>query len=246
MEDFEEQYSEEQIFFSANYKLPSMVYSFIDLETTEDKFDILIKIARLGKREFFEKNPIVICEVWRHLGILSIEISRGYLDDIFFRNILVNKEKIKFLIQFFEESISSLIQQNEDTKIVSNELNYVDFVIKNLKAITNHLSKYNSEIILKWKLSDDELNSLTNSKLDGRVSLKAPTNIERIKALKEFCPELWEKLSKSQSKEIQQNIIHFITGVNKEDSYKFSFGTRQKALENVEITNLNELKNKEI
>lgn len=81
--------------------------------------------------------------------------------------------------------------------------------------------------------------------IDKRNSQKAPTNPARIKALKEYCPELWNKLSKVQSKEVQQNVIHAITGANKEDSYKFSFGSRSKQLDKIEIADFVSLENSE-
>lgn len=78
------------------------------------------------------------------------------------------------------------------------------------------------------------------SKKDTRRSGKEPTNTERIKALKEFCPELWFKLSNS-NKETQKKIIHLITAVNIEDSYKFSFGHRQKEMNSRTIEGVDNL-----
>jgi hypothetical protein len=85
----------------------------------------------------------------------------------------------------------------------------------------------------------DEKND-TVTKKDTRRSGKEPTNTERIKALKEFCPELWFKLSHS-TKETQKKIIHLITAVNIEDSYKFSFGHRQKEMNSKIIEGVDDL-----
>jgi hypothetical protein len=81
--------------------------------------------------------------------------------------------------------------------------------------------------------------------IDDRNSKKAPTIPQKIKALKEYCPELWQRLSRSQSKKIQQIVIHAITGANREDSYKFSFGPRSKQLNKIEIADFVSLENSE-
>jgi hypothetical protein len=75
---------------------------------------------------------------------------------------------------------------------------------------------------------------------DTRRSNKAPTNNTRIQALKILCPELWKQLANS-SKETQKQVIHHITGVNLEDSYKLSFGSRQSELPQEKIEELTQI-----
>jgi hypothetical protein len=51
---------------------------------------------------------------------------------------------------------------------------------------------------------------------------------------------LWKKLANS-SKETQKQVIHHITGVNLEDSYKLSFGSRQSELPQEKIEELTQI-----
>jgi hypothetical protein len=245
MEDFIYDLSEAQMFYSENYKLPGHIYSLLNLgiETQEapaDKFDGLIKIARLSNDEFFYYKASVMHLMLRNCGFLLLEVSKGLLDDSFFNNIAVNKEKIKFMIPFFEKHIDQLIKKREKIEGGSEIFEITENIIRNLNGLTHYLCKYTPDVKLKLTLSDDELDAMSNVKPDGRASLKAPTSVERIKALKEFCPELWSKLSRL-NKENQQQIIHLITAVNLEDSYKYSFGNRQNQIKSKVIKNFDTL-----
>jgi hypothetical protein len=245
MEDFEFELTEDEIFYIENYKLPGLIHSFFNLELEQQtapvtKFDVLIKIARLRNNEFFSDIPSVMQEIWRNCGYIIMEVSHGLLDDTFFNNIAVNKEKIKFMIPFFEKHIEQLTKKREKIEEGSEIFEISENIIRNLNGLTHYLCKYTPDVKLKLKLSDDELDAMSNIKPDGRVSTKAPTSLERIKALKEFCPELWSKLSRL-NKDNQKQIIHLITAVNLEDSYKYSFGDRQHQIKSKVIKNFDTL-----
>lgn len=245
MEDFEYELTEEQMFYSENYKLPRHIYSFFNLEqegqtAPSNQFDDLIKIARLSNDEFFSVKPYVMQEIWRNWSYLVMEVSHGLLDDTFFNNIAVNKEKIKFMIPFFEKHIDQIIKKREKIEEESDVFVITKRIIQNLNGLMYYLCKYTPDVKLKFIPSDDELDAMSNIKPDGRASLKAPTSVEKIKALKEFCPELWSKLSRLNKKD-QQQIIHLITAVNLEDSYKYSFGNRQNQIKSKVIKNFDTL-----
>lgn len=80
------------------------------------------------------------------------------------------------------------------------------------------------------------------NKIDQRKSSKAPTNLDKVKALKILAPDLWLKLIKCQDTETQKKVVHLITGTNLEDSYKYSFGSRSREANKREIEGLNEIK----
>jgi hypothetical protein len=104
-----------------------------------------------------------------------------------------------------------------------------------LLHLAENLNCYFNEITLTFEshsgLHEDKIfskvdNFVEPNIVDNRRNPNAPTNKEKIKALKYLAPELWDKLQKSSSKETQQRIIHAITGTNLEDAYKYSFGSR--------------------
>ena len=238
MEEFEEEYSfsESQEHYLNQFKLPEIVYSIV--EKTDDPFDSLIRFSRLDSDEFYSKNSEIQSIIWNQISILSVIIYNQSLDTEYFSSLPLNKEKIKFIIGCLVSTISVLskkIDQNETEDSDSH------FVLQNLKGIVYNLWKYDRALKLEFTLTEEEIEKLNPTKVDGRISPKAPTNISRIKSLKEYCPELWNKLSKSQSKELQIKIIHAITGANKEDSYKYSFGTRQKELKSYIIEDFEQL-----
>jgi hypothetical protein len=124
----------------------------------------------------------------------------------------------------------------------------------NLIYLINQMAMYcpelefnsKSDTNFRNKRSEDESDEviIKEGRDNRRTNSKAPTNQERIKALKYLAPELWDKLQKIQDKSTQQDVIHLITGVNKVDSYKYSFGDRQKQVEERDIPNLTDLVNK--
>ncbi len=144
------------------------------------------------------------------------------------------------MIPFFEKHIDQIIKKREKIEEESDVFVITKRIIQNLNGLMYYLCKYTPDVKLKFIPSDDELDAMSNIKPDGRASLKAPTSVEKIKALKEFCPELWSKLSRLNKKD-QQQIIHLITAVNLEDSYKYSFGNRQNQIKSKVIKNFDTL-----
>jgi hypothetical protein len=186
---------------------------------------------------------------------LRLAVQSGEFDKEFFSNeIEKNQILIKTIITIIENEIDDLYEYNQVIEIdkihdsIKEEFDeYKTHINQECILLINHLGHYVPEFDFTNKLDRKELNELANktdNQLDKRKSPKAPPNAARIKALKEFCPELWQKLTKSQSKEIQQKVIHLITGVNFEDSYKLSFGSRQPEVENRNVDGLEELKKK--
>lgn len=183
---------------------------------------------------------------------LRLAIQSGDFDEEFEKDVVKNQILIKSIITLIENEILDLYQYNEiiDVKDFDSENQEFFETIKydlfdECNLLINHLGHFVPEFQFENKLKPKELSELeekTETEKDIRRSTKAPTNASRIKALKEFCPELWEKLAKCQNKQTQQNVIHLITGVNIEDSYKLSFGSRQTDMNNRIIEGLDLLK----
>jgi hypothetical protein len=183
---------------------------------------------------------------------LRLAIQGGDFDEEFEKDVVKNQILIKSIITLLENEILDLYQYNEIIEVKDIDLENQDFfetiksdLLDECNLLINHLGHFVPEFHFENKLKPKELNELeekTENEKDTRRSAKAPTNASRIKALKELCPDLWSKLVKSQSKEVRQNVIHAITGVNKEDSYKYSFGSRQSEMNNRIIEGLDLLK----
>jgi hypothetical protein len=109
-----------------------------------------------------------------------------------------------------------------------------------MKVLVALLSDYCPGLHVDNLLTNEEIES---NNLDKRLIKNAPTNKAKVKALKEFSPELFSRLA-SETKETQELIVHLITGVNKVDSYKYSFGSRWKEADEIRIENLKNLKEK--
>jgi hypothetical protein len=151
-----------------------------------------------------------------------------YVDDLYPEN-----------IEYFEENHSMPLIQDSyiRTADITDRKYRIYLYLTDINEIRSLIKKPNIEEITK---ADNTI--LQFEPIDKRISQKAPPNAARIKALKEFCPELWDKLARCQNKETQQNVIHLITAVNVEDSYKLSFGSRQSDRENRSIDGIEELK----
>jgi hypothetical protein len=100
---------------------------------------------------------------------------------------------------------------------------------------------------------DSESNDLENptteiESKDRRRSERAPTNPEKLKALKEFAPELFKNIMSLPSKGDKGKILRLITGVNQTDAYKITLpgrnldGVKVKGLDNY-LNILKEAKN---
>ncbi len=229
--------------YQEKYDLPKLTFQLMEIlhnNMDGDPFDVLMKISRIQPNDFLSKEAKFDLSISSNTGILLILIGNGELDSVYFANPTVNIEKTKFIVTNLEEIIDSC------TKMLSgHDRKFANHVVSNLKALNYHLWKYNrAEIPFKYEKDKAKLDEALKNAQDARISEKAPPNPARIKALKYLAPELWDKLQKIQDKSIQQDVINLITGVNKVDSYKFSFGPRQKQAEERDIPNLTDLVNK--
>ena len=235
-ESDEEYYiSDEKKHYYDNYELGSILGELIQNHNESDFHLLFIKLARLNTSEFLNTDLKVQVQINQQLAILSSYISSGGLDKWFFySDVINNKELIKYLIAFLERLI---------LKTTDRELEEIhEYTVNNFKILILELIKFVPDIKPSFKLSTSEIDKIKSSiNIDIRKSLKAPTNKEKIKALKVLAPELWERLQNSQSKEIQQKAIFTITGTNLEDSYKYSFGSRQKELNRIDMSELEKL-----
>jgi len=220
------------------FRLPEYISRFVSENNNQDLFNLLLIICRLPSAEFCSEYYEYQSIIFKELSILGLIISSGKLDIQYFENYEVNSEKIKFICNCFDSKINYLnlgIDETDDHCTRRSTANA-------LKGVIHYLCLYNPGIYeAKNSISMEALEAIQSPINDNRISEKAPKNLDKIKALKHFAPELWEKLQRSQNKTIQQDVIHLITGVNKEDSYKYSFGDRQKQMELREIHSLTDL-----
>ena len=241
-ENIENYLFQSEIDYIENHKFPELIFEFnkTDSPNVKSKIDVLIEISRLHSDEFITLQEDFLTYAHRNVSILSLLITRGHLDQEYFLNPDINTAKFKLIIACLEDRIDLLIEANPQLGVNSVK----KFIINLLKSIVFHLARYN-RIAFQSKYSSVEFEIKEHTTpLDKRISEKAPSNVLRIKALKEFCPELWDRLSKSQHKETQKEIIHLITGVNKTDAYKYSFGDRQKQPNSLNAPELSSLLNK--
>lgn len=248
MIDFMSEYNEdllspEEREFQDNFELPRLTYDLIQSiqnNIEDDPFDVLIRISRSSPSNLIPRHSKYDDYIFGNTGVLFLTASSGDLDKAYFSNPSINGEKLKLIVTNFEDIIDDALGRVDEHK-----RQLAKWIIRHLQGVAYCLSKYNRrEIPFKYKEVEVEIQKAIEEKVDTRVSTKAPTNQERIKALKYLAPELWEKLQKQQSKPLQQDVIHLITGVNRVDSYKYSFGDRQKQAEEKDIPNLTDLINK--
>ena len=204
--------------------------------------DELLEFSRIhlidifSNETMFQYSFLTIC--------LYEDFFHGKYDEIVFNNYSVNIEKIKLLLTRLDRNVNDfyrheqwMIEKMFDD--LEEKKERYERTKSSLILLLNVINIYCQDYKFDNQLTQEELKSLKEESeiniIDKRFSEKAPTNAAKIKALMDFCPELWSKLSKSQSKEVQQNVIHAITGVNKEDSYKLSFGHRQSELAKVTV-----------
>lgn len=224
---------------SINYKEISLVEFELKISNVELlTLDEILEVSRIHLIDLFSTEEM---SSYSHITwCLFEDFFYGKYDEIVFKDYSVNIEKIKLIVTRFDRNVNNYYGHEdwiEDITDVDFEmkLKFYEGTKSHIKLLLNSMNIYCPEYKFENQLTQQELKELKESVeveiSDKRISQKAPTNPARIKALKEYCPELWSKLIKSQSKEVQQNVIHAITGVNKEDSYKLSFGHRQKELD---------------
>tara|TARA_R110002167_G_scaffold354286_2_gene567878 strand:+ start:567 stop:1301 length:735 start_codon:yes stop_codon:yes gene_type:complete len=172
---------------------------------------------------------------WGTLSRIFHQIDTGLYNETFYKDTEANTNRFKMLISRLTNSLNTNIDQNETI-----EDEWLERTTDDIKQMILILHKYVPDFKLDDQLKDLNLIDLTKKNIqsepDQRFSVKAPTNKEKIKALKMYCPELFNILIQN-GKPIQQNVIRQITGVNLEDSYKYSFGSNQHELDKHEVIN---------
>lgn len=152
-------------------------------------------------------------------------------------------EGILFRLKEFEQWDKTFCEEVLQIDVADNFLEYFKSIAK-WNAYSFSQFNPNSKNAIEFNTLDFRIRTQQIEAIqDNRKSAKAPANLDKIKALKEFCPGLMKKLQGVEV-ETQKEIIHLITGVNKVDSYKYSFGPRNKETNNREINNLEDLLNK--
>jgi len=150
-------------------------------------------------------------------------------------------EGILFRLKEFEQWDKTFCEEVLQIDVADNFLEYFKSIAK-WNAYSFSQFNPNSKNAIEFNTLDFRIRTQQIEAIqDNRKSAKAPTNLDKIKALKELCPELMKRLT-NQDKETQQTVIHLITGVNKEDSYKYSFGSRWREADERDVEGLALLK----
>jgi hypothetical protein len=206
------------------------------------KIDKLLEIIRVTESQFIPTDIYDEHQLIKSLQLIwLVNSEKKEFDDDFFSDIIINKEKIKVLIKWFESVLDYLDRNNVQSfnrygvsKAIKSVIYFFSVLVPDYKTI----------------LTAEEISkiSLSNRKKDKRLSEYAPNNNERLKALNEFCPELIKKMH-GLDKETKKQIVNLITGVNKEDAYKNLFTANAKKILNETIIqndeiDIEDLKNK--
>jgi hypothetical protein len=210
--------------------------------------DILLKVSKVDLLNFRDFNEDEFEELMHLYSIIFRTIEKDSFDEFYFSNIETIKEKIKVILSRFDYKTQELLEaqlfdkNQSDNEDEMRSLDRTDDMLYYYYMLLRNLMHYVPELKLKTEvIFDYETEFPPNRKElikeDSRRSEKVPTNFERIYALKRFCPELWKKLADA-NKETQKQVIHHVTGVNLEDSYKMSFGNRQKELKSEKVDKL--------
>lgn len=216
--------------------------------------ETLLEFSKIEYFHFDYINATDFQELMRLYFVIIKDAEGKEFDDFYFSNLEINKAKLTTILSRFDAKTTELedyrcyIENDSDENEKSGKLESIDDVLFYYYMILRNFTHYVPEYKIKTEFlfeteSDDGGKKKLPSKTDVRRSINVPTNKERIQALKKFCPELWKKLANS-NKEIQKQVIHVITGVNLEDSYKLSFGHRNKDLPNERLDKLEQIVSK--
>jgi hypothetical protein len=217
----------------------------------EINIDVLLNFSAINFTYFGDLTDEEFEDLMLLYSIIVRNCTQKSFDEYYFSNPENLKEKIKLIVSRFDYKTQELIDDllfvenltDDESKLKA--LNRVDDVLYYYFGILRFFMHFVPELNLKTEVifdRDSEHPQITTKdrSQDTRRSEKAPTNNIRIQSLKILCPELWKKLANS-SKETQKQVIHHITGVNLEDSYKLSFGSRQTDLPEEKVAELIQL-----
>lgn len=183
-----------------------------------------------------------ICPYHNVFEQIDVALFSGEFNDCFFSDIKTNQEIIKVICsriessRFFEDYLTTEI----NVSLLKNkvDMNFLlGYYLKKAQYLIQTFKDYFvPDLHIKYPLSKEE--SIIRKQSDKRISLKAPTNKEKLKSLCEFCPELITLLNKSTlTKHEKGQVIYLITGVNKEDAYKNVFTSDKRTLDETTIKN---------
>ncbi len=198
------------------------------LEHFFDEMSVSIENSTFKLKDLFSASMLGVLSVWETNSaekflLLAYQYMDRYIEEEFYSRPIETAEIIKVTITRFNK-LSYWIEKKESAI--------------NMKVLVSLLSDYCPGLHVDNLLTNEEIES---NNLDKRLMKNAPTNKDKIKALKELCPELMKRLT-NEDKETQQTVIHLITGVNKEDSYKYSFGSRWREADERDVKGLALLK----
>ena len=198
------------------------------------------------------------------LGNVYINLKEGVFDEFFFKDAHLNRIKCEIAISKIEkaffndnykQSLEYFLNNAKENNIDEDSLDLIESYLicffGFISYILLHLHSYCPTYILHKEIfekineyEDNKVIDIQNEKIDKRISQKAPTNIEKIKALKELLPDLWSKfqLANGTNRDVAIEIIHTITGCNTEDANKFVYGSRQSKILNTSLPELEKLK----
>jgi hypothetical protein len=191
----------------------------------------------------------------RFMGDLLGELSEQKMSycDIFYSNYELNSKILQSIFFRLDEEITivkSRIKQFEDEEFESIKKIDEEFVSLSKVILSNHL------LILEWFISEfhffipnfnvkneinksligiDKFSENTSELLSGKHKrTKGLTNHVKLKSIEEFCPELIQRLHNC-NKEEKKDVIHLITGVNRDDSYKLLFTSDKRQINETSI-----------
>jgi len=215
-------------------------------ERTVFENEIIDDLLSVSGRDLRQLSSDDLENVLKLIGTLLCKVKSEAFDAHYFENTADNSVKFKTIISRLSWNMKAFLLMNAeleyDTSYYKPFTQLRTEVYYCLRSLVDVLNHFVPDFKSDYELSNDELESLFPKEKDKRKNQeKAPTSAERIMALLTLCPELEKKLVKN-SKETKQRVIHLITGVNEEDSYKLAFGSDNFRKKGVQIDDLLYLK----
>lgn len=239
-------------FLDINYLLHNFLLD-IDIALNEMQVELVDRIEGVFKDRNLTNSEAIKelaqeYEYFNVLDLINMKVFLGEMDECFFSDIKTNKELITIICSriesfsyFNDYLIDGKLNDGLDIVEYSNhekcDPNFLmTYFVRDAQFLIRDFKEYYiPELQIKYPLKDE---IKIHPRPDNRISAKGPTNNEKLKALKEFCPELIAKLhNPNLNKNEQGQIIYLITGVNKTDAYKKIITSDSKALDNTIIKN---------
>lgn len=160
----------------------------------------------------YHKDFVSLIERIRNEGYVTIELKKYPIDasikySIKEQNEMSNQDKCANSINFGNKVLAHLLRIDSDIRFLLSELKIFSPDLKD-----EIIEVDNEERILRQ----------IDQKTDRRYK-KPFTTIEQLRAIKDFAPELWERLEKGASKKLKGEMLHLITGRSGDECYKKGF-----------------------